>query len=149
MSTIGLCSPAPAAARNRSKAPASPSPVHSSCLFTFSPSNPSHCHSMGKFHGAKVTHVDSYELLDSMALGDCQQQTIDIGETQLEVALEECRRPLMVAFFRSQQLDAALVRPAQDNQRCLGRAGWCDAHAEQSVGLAHHLPNRAQLPSFA
>jgi len=38
---------------------------------------------MGKFHGAKVTHVDRYQLLDPMALGDCQQQSIDKGETQL------------------------------------------------------------------
>src|SRR5712691_1930160 len=120
MSTIGLCRPAPAAARNRSRASASPSRVHSSCLFTFSPSNPSHCHSMRKFHGAEVTHVDRYQLLDSMARGDCQQQSIDIGETQLEVALEDCRCPLMVALFRCQQLDAALLCPAQDNQRCLG-----------------------------
>jgi hypothetical protein len=73
MSTIGLCRPAPAAARSRSKALASLSRVHSSCLFTFSPSNPSHCHSMGKFHGTKVTHVDRYQLLDPMSLGDCQQ----------------------------------------------------------------------------
>src|SRR6266508_3383014 len=120
MSTIGLCRPAPAATRNCSRAPASPSRVHSSCLFTFSPSNPGHCHSMGKFHGAKVTQVHGYQLLDSMSLGDCQQQRIDIGETQLEVALEDCCRPLMVVLLRCQQLDAALLCPAQDNQRCLG-----------------------------
>src|SRR5712691_6823065 len=119
MTTIGLCRPALAAARSRSRAPASPSRVHSSCLFTFSPSNPSYCHSMGKFHGAKVTHVNCYQLLDSMALGDCQQQSIDIRETQLKVALEDCRRPLMVAFLRRKQLDAALLCPPQDNQRCL------------------------------
>src|SRR6266852_1728984 len=120
MSTIGLSRPAPAATRNRSRAVASLSRVHSSCLFTFSPSHPSYSHSMGKFHGAKVTHVDRYELLDPMSLGDCQQQSIDVGEAQLEVAFEDYRRPLMVALLRCQQLDAALPRPAQDNQRCFG-----------------------------
>src|SRR6266568_6424785 len=118
MSTMGLCRPAPGAARNRAKA--SLSRVQPSWRFNFSPSNPGHRQSMGKSYGAKVTHVDGYQLLDPMALGDCQQQSIDIGETQLEVALENCRRPLMVAFFRCQQLDAALPCPAQDNQRCLG-----------------------------
>ena len=75
---------------------------------------------MGKFHGAKVTQVNCYHLLNPMSLGDCQQQSIDIRETQLEVALKDCRCPLMVAFLRCQQLDAALLCPAQDNQRCLG-----------------------------
>src|SRR6266540_5049970 len=120
MSTIGLCRPAPAATRNRSRASASLSRVHSSCLFTFPPSHPSYSHSMGKFHGAKVTHVNRYQLLDPMSLGDCQQQSVDIGETQLEVALEDCRCPLMVAFLRCQQHDAALLCPTQDKQRCLG-----------------------------
>src|SRR6266480_5170172 len=116
MSTTGLGRPAPAAARNRTKASASLSRVHSSCLVKSSPSNSSHCHSMRKFHGAKVTHVHRYQLLDPMSLGDCQQQSIDIGETQLEVALEDCRRTLMVVLLRSQQLDAALLCPVQDNQ---------------------------------
>src|SRR6266511_933392 len=148
MSTIGLCRPAPAATRNRSRASASLSRVHSSCLFTFPPSNPSHCHSMGKFHGAKVTHVNGDELFDAMSLGEPQKQSIDIGETQLAVTLEDCRSPLMVAFLRCQQHDAAFLCPAQNNQRCLGRARRRDAHAEQRVSLADHLPAGAKLPSL-
>src|SRR5712691_9859435 len=116
MSTIGLSRPAPAAARRRANASASLSRVHSSCRFTLSPSYPGHCHAMGKFHRAKVTHIDRHQLLDSMALGDCQKQSIDIRETQFEVVLEDCRCPLMVAFLRCEQLDAALPCPAQDNQ---------------------------------
>lgn len=59
------------------------------------------------------------------------------------------RRPLMVALLRWKQLDSALPCPAQNNQRCVGRAHRCDAHAEQRVGLADHLPGGAELPSFS
>src|SRR6266566_7571327 len=100
MSTIGLSRPAPAAARRRAKASASLSRVHSSCGFTFSPSYPSHRHSMGKFHGAEMAQVNGDELFHPMSIGDRQQQTIDIGQTELAVALEDGRCPLMIAFLR-------------------------------------------------
>ncbi len=55
----------------------------------------------------------------------------------------------MVALLRWQQLDSAFLCPAQNNQGCFGRARRCDAHPEQGVGLADHLPGGAELPSFA
>src|SRR5712692_1377995 len=100
MSTIGLSGRAPAAARSRAKASASLSRVHSSCRFTFSPSYPGHCHSMGEFHFADMAQVNGDELFHPMSIGDRQQQSIDIGQTQLAVALEDGRCPLMIAFLR-------------------------------------------------
>src|SRR6266516_4946773 len=100
MSTSGLCWPAPAATRNRSKASASLSRVHSSCLFTFSPSYRGHCHSMGKFHGAEMAQVNGDELFHPMSISDRQQYSIDIGQTQLAVALQDGRCPLMIALLR-------------------------------------------------
>src|SRR5712692_8001640 len=133
MSTIGLSGRAPAAARSRAKASASLSRVHSSCRFTFSPSYPGHCHSMGKFHGAEMAQVNGDELFHPMSVRDRQQQGIDVREAQLTVAVQDCRRPLMIAFFSWQELDSALLRPTQNNQRCFGRAAWCDACPEQRV----------------
>src|SRR6266851_10285357 len=100
MSTTGLSRPAPAAARSRANASASLSRVHSSCRFTFSPSYPGHCHSMGKCHGAEMAQINGDELFDPMSVRDRQQQGIDIGQTQLAVALKDGRRPLMIALFR-------------------------------------------------
>src|SRR5258708_35326270 len=104
---------------------------------------------MRKLHHAEVAHVNRDELFHPMALREPQKQSVDIGETQLAVTLEDCGRPLMVALLRWQQLDSAFLCPVQNNQGYLGRTRRCDAHAEQRVGLADPLPCGRELPSLA
>ncbi len=75
---------------------------------------------MAKPHGVEVAHVDRDQLLHAISFRRCQQQSVDVGETQLAVALQDSGRSLMVCLVCAKQFDSAFASPAQNYQGGFG-----------------------------
>jgi len=77
---------------------------------------------MGKSHGAEVPRVHRDHFFHTISFRDREQQSVDVRESQLTVALQDCRRSLMVGLVCLEQLDAALASPARHDPGGFGRA---------------------------